>query len=290
LFIMIFCFLLFLLGGCTSVQMSSGGVNNDHIISPTQTSGKLHVIFLDVEQGGSQLLISPSGKTMLIDAGNNDKEQVMLDYMKKYEIKRLDVVIGTHPDADHVGGLDKVIDRFEVGKIYMPRVSSNTKTFESLLLSIKNKGLQVSTAKAGLTLEWDDEVQVQMIAPVNQYNDANNMSAVLNITYGKASFLLMGDAEAAAEKDILESNAKLSATVLGVGHHGSKSSSGLAFLKQVNPQYAVIQVGKDNQYGHPHETILSRLDKQGINVYRNDNQGTITFSTDGDRIEVITER
>ncbi|NHN30343.1 ComEC/Rec2 family competence protein [Paenibacillus agricola] len=255
-----------------------------------QPDGKLRVIFLDVGQGGSQLLISPSGKTMLIDAGNNDKEQVMVDYLKKYHIERLDLIVGTHPDADHIGGLDKVIDYASVGKIYMPKVSSTTKTFESVLESVKNKSLQVQTAKAGLSLEWDKSVKLEMIAPVETYGDPNNMSAVIKVTFGSTSFLLTGDAEAASEKDMLKSGVDLSATVLGVGHHGSKSSTSLAFLKQVNPKYAVIQSGKDNNYGHPEKTILSRLTKAGAEVFRNDLQGTVTLVSDGNQVSVATER
>ncbi|KHF32520.1 Hydroxyacylglutathione hydrolase [Paenibacillus sp. P1XP2] len=148
---------LFVFSGC-SVGLPDTG-------TPVSTAGqKLKVYFLDVGQGASQLLVTPSGKTMLIDAGNNDKEQVMLDYMKQYHISKLDVVIGTHPDADHIGGLDKVIDQIPVETIYMPKVQSNTKTFESVLKSIKNKGLKVKTAKAGLSWDLDDEVHVDMLA------------------------------------------------------------------------------------------------------------------------------
>ncbi|GIP25416.1 MBL fold protein [Paenibacillus sp. J23TS9] len=251
---------------------------------------KLKVYFLDVGQGASQLLVTPSGKTMLIDAGNNDKEQTMLDYMKKYRISKLDVVIGTHPDADHIGGLDKVIDHIPVTTIYMPKVQSNTKTFESLLQSIKNKGLKVKTAKAGLSWDLDNQVHVEMLAPKGTYEDTNNMSAVVKITYGKNSFLLTGDAEAESEKAMLASGADVQADVMLVGHHGSNSSTTLKFLKAVNPKYAVIQVGKDNTYGHPKSTVLSRLQKQGVEVYRNDKQGTIEITSDGNSLHIVTER
>jgi competence protein ComEC len=256
----------------------------------TGKEGVLKVIFLDVGQGASQLLISPSGKTMLIDAGNNNKEQMMLDYMQQYNIKKLDIVIGTHPDADHIGGLDKVIDNLEIGQVYLPREQSNTKTFESLLLSIKKKGLKVNTAKSGITLDWDTNVQVEMIAPVNTYDDSNDMSAVVHVTFGKTSFMLTGDAETKSEKDMLASGANLKSDVLLVGHHGSKSSTSLEFLKTVNPKYAVIQVGKDNKYGHPTDLILDRLNKQGVKVFRNDINGTIEVTSNGENLEVKTER
>ncbi|MDU4697323.1 MAG: ComEC/Rec2 family competence protein [Paenibacillus sp.] len=249
----------------------------------------LRVIFLDVGQGASQLLISPSGHTMLIDAGNNDKEEEMVRYLQAYGVHRLDLVIGTHPDADHIGGLDRVIDRLDIGEIYMPKIQSNTKTFESLLNSIRSKGLKVKTAKAGVELAWDEEVQVNLFAPVKATDDNNNMSAVVKVTYGNTSFLLTGDAESESERLMLDSGANLRADVLLVGHHGSKSSTTAKFLSAVKPKYAVIQVG-DNSYGHPTKTILDRLAKQQVQVYRNDLQGTVEIISNGEGYHITTER
>lgn len=282
--IMLAAISMFIVAGCSLGDLPGAGTTD-----PVDGQ-KLKVYFLDVGQGASQLLVTPSGKTMLIDAGNNDKEQVMLDYMKTYHIEKLDVVIGTHPDADHIGGLDKVIDHLPVSAIYMPKVQSNTKTFESLLQSIKNKGLKVKTAKAGLSFDLDDQVHVDMLAPNGTYENTNNMSAVVKVTYGHTSFLLTGDAESESEKDMLASGADLHADVLLVGHHGSNSSTTLKFLKQVQPKYAVIQVGKGNTYGHPKSAVLNRLQKQGVEVYRNDQQGTITFTSDGKSLHIVTER
>ncbi|MCJ8011168.1 MBL fold metallo-hydrolase [Paenibacillus sp. KQZ6P-2] len=276
--------LVILISGCSIGSMPDSGTTDP------ANGQKLKVYFLDVGQGASQLIVTPSGKTMLIDAGNNDKEQVMLDYLKKYHISKLDVVIGTHPDADHIGGLDKVIDNIPVSTIYMPKVQSNTKTFESLLKSIKNKGLKVKTAKAGVSWDLDDQVHVEMLAPQGTYEDTNNMSAVVKVTYGNTSFLLTGDAEAESEKAMIASGADLQSDVLLVGHHGSNSSTTQKFLKEANPKYAVIQVGKDNKYGHPKSAVLNRLQKQGVEVYRNDSQGTIEFTSDGESLHIVTER
>lgn len=273
--------------GSSNSSKSSNSTKSDSMSA--MHSDRLRVIFLDVGQGASQLLISPSGKTMLIDAGNNDQEQAMLDYLKLYGIDYLDIVIGTHPDADHTGGLDRVIDHVDAGEIYMPRIQANTKTFESLLQSIKNKGLKVKTAKSGLVLDWDEEVEVTMLGPVRTYESSNNMSAIVKVVYGDTSFLLTGDAERESEADMLESGADVQADVLLVGHHGSKSSSTLGFLQEVSPQYAVIQVG-DNNYGHPTSTVLERLSKLGIEVYRNDLHGTVEISSDGQSYQIMTER
>lgn len=251
-------------------------------------AGELIVHFINVGQGSSQLLIGPTGKTMLIDAGNNDKEQLMVEYLKKEKIERIDILIGTHPDADHIGGLDAVIDNFDIGKIYMPKSQANTKTFEDVLLAIQRKGLKVTTAKAGIDLEWEENVHARMIAPINDYKDTNEMSAVLHITYGTTSFLMTGDAESKSEADMLASNVDLAADVLLVGHHGSHTSTSEAFLHKINPKYGVIQVGEDNKYGHPAADVLSRLKDKDVTIYRNDEQGNIIFLSDGKEISVST--
>ena len=227
----------------TSQVQATTQQNND-------VRGELQVHFIDVGQGASQLIIGSSGKTILIDAGNNNQEEEIVAYLRKNGIQKIDILVGTHPDADHIGGLDAVIDNFEIGKIYMPKVQSNTKTFEDVLLAIQRKGLKVSTAKAGVTLDWEPDAKVQMIAPVRDYDDDNDMSAVLKITFGEISFLFAGDAESKSEHDMINSKVDLKSDVLLVAHHGSKSSTTEAFLDAVQPSYGVIQVGENN-YGHP---------------------------------------
>lgn len=243
----------------------------------------IKVHFINVGQGASQLVIGPTGKTILIDAGNNSEEKTMVDYLRKQNINKIDILIGTHPDADHIGGLDAVISNFDIGKIYMPKVSSNTKTFEDVLSAIKKKNLKVTTAKAGLILDWETDATVKIIAPVNTYDEVNNMSAVLKLTYNSTSFLLTGDAESKSEYDILASKENIKADVLLVGHHGSNSSTTQQFLDAVNPTYAVIQVGK-NSYGHPTDKTIQKLSDKKIRIYRNDKQGTIVFTADGKKI------
>lgn len=284
--------LTLLMASVIAVMLSSCALLDELVESSTASNatGQLQVIFLDVGQGDSILLISPQGRTMLVDAGDNDQEQRMVDYMKQYGISKIDVMVGTHPHADHIGGMDKVIDQVDVGAIYMPKYTATTRTYESLLKSIKNKNLKVITAKAGVTIDWDDQVQVDIIAPVKAYEDANNNSAVLRIAYGQHSFLLTGDAEGASEKDMLASGAELSATVLGVGHHGSYSSTSNAFLKKIAPEIAVIQSGKDNSYGHPHKVVTDRLKKGKVTILRNDLQGTVTFISNGKELQTQTER
>jgi beta-lactamase superfamily II metal-dependent hydrolase len=213
------------------IEASVGGITKN-----TQVKGNLKVHFIDVGQGASQLIISPTGKSILIDAGNNDKEKLIVAYLKKEKINKIDILIGTHPDADHIGGLDAVIDNFDIGKIYMPKVQSNTDTFKEVLAAIQKKKLKVSTAKSGLTLEWETGIKVEMIAPVGTYDDTNDMSAVVHLTYGSNAFLFTGDAETKSEADTLKSGVNLKSDVLVIGHHGSKSSTSQSFLDAINPK------------------------------------------------------
>ena len=249
-------------------------------------NGELIVHFVDVGQGAAQVIITPNKKVMVIDGGNNDDEDEMVAYLKQLGVSKVDILIGTHPDADHIGGIDAVINSFDIGKIYMPKVQRDTKTFESVLQSIQNKGLKVTTAKAGLDLDLDPMVQVKMISPIEETNsDANELSAVVRLQFGEQSFLLTGDIGIATEGKLIQSGEKLQSTVLLTSHHGSDHSSSEAFIKAVQPKYAVIQVGK-NGYGHPTSEVLDRLANHKASIYRNDTDGTIVFKTDGKEMEV----
>jgi competence protein ComEC len=262
----------------------SGSTNN------VVAKGNLKVHFIDVGQGASQLIIGPTGKTILIDAGNNNNEKVVVAYLKKEKIKKIDILIGTHPDADHIGGLDAVIDNYDIGKIYMPKIQSNTESFKDVLAAIQKKKLKVTTAKSGLTLEWESGIKVEMIAPVGTYDDTNDMSAVVHLTNGSNTFLFTGDAETKSEADMLKSGVNLKSDVLMIGHHGSKFSTSQKFLDEVNPKYAVIQVGKDNNYGHPTAEVLKKLNNKKIKIYRNDDQGNIIFTSNGKDITVTVAK
>ncbi|WP_019243973.1 MULTISPECIES: MBL fold metallo-hydrolase [Bacillus] len=256
--------------------------------SPSSTEtrdGTLEVHFVDVGQGAAQVIITPNKKVMVIDGGNNDDEDLMVTYLSQLGIKNVDILIGTHPDADHIGGIDAIIDSFTIGKVYMPRIQSSTQTFESVLQSIQNKGLKISTAKAGMNLDLDSAVQAKMIAPIDHSTETNEMSAVVRLSYGEQSFLFTGDAGIESEQKIIASGETVKSTVLLVGHHGSKYSTGESFVQEVQPTYGVIQVGKNN-YGHPEDEILSRLASHHVNIYRTDTDGTIVFKTDGTTMKV----
>lgn len=254
----------------------------------------LTIHFIDVGQGDS-ILIQNGRRGVLIDGG--EENVGVLPYLQSLQISGLDYVIGTHPHSDHIGGLAEVIDALPVEHVIMPRVDSNTMVYEKLLRTIKSKNLRIHAPTPGetitLTVELTksgasgrkspDDFSMIFLAPNNDvYEDTNNHSIVVKLVYGGLSFLFTGDAEDVSEADMLVHD--LSADVLKVGHHGSNSSTSDAFLQAVDPRIAVISVGMDNMYGHPHQEVLERLSNGQMRIYRTDEDGTIVMKTDGETI------
>jgi competence protein ComEC len=246
--------------------------------------GQLEIAFVDVGQADS-ILISQGQYHMLIDAGNNADADLVVNYLKNKGISKLNYVIGTHAHEDHIGGLDAVINKFNIEKILMPKQANTTKTFEDVLVAIKNKDMKVTTPKVGDTYDLGKAKWTILAPKKEKYEDINNSSIVIRITFGNNSFLFMGDAEQLSEQEILSSNLEVKSDLIKIGHHGSTSSTTAQFLKKVSPQYAVISVGKDNSYGHPDNLILNRLKTFGVEVYRTDEVGTIIATSDGNVIK-----
>lgn len=240
----------------------------------------LQIHFFDVGQADSTLIISNNKTTMLIDAGTNEMGPKVVENIKKLGIEKIDYVIGTHPHEDHIGGLDDVIKNFEIGTIYMPKIQTNTKTFEDVLDAITEKDLTVTTPKKGDKFELgkaECEIMLCGTGTKEEKENLNLSSIVTKVTYGKQSYLFMGDSEKENEK----SRTWTKVNVLKVGHHGSDTSSSKSFLEQVMPQIAIISVGKDNSYGHPKQVILDRLKKIGAVIYTTKDKGNILIESDG---------
>ncbi|MGB9887927.1 MAG: stalk domain-containing protein [Moorellales bacterium] len=265
-------------GNTRTVTVNSSG-------SVPSTGALLKVHFLDVGQADSILVRLPDGRALLIDGGNNADGPAVVSYLKAQGIERLDWVVATHPHEDHVGGLDAVLDAFEVGKVYAPRATTNTRAYEDFLLAVQRKGLKIAEARAGVTLFTGPGLTAAFVAPNRTgYEDLNNYSAVLRLVYGQTSFLFAGDAETESKAEMLVANHALKADVFKVGHHGSESSTTPAFLAAVSPRYAVISVGAGNDYGHPSPETLARLAEAKVEVFRTDLQGAIVAASDGQKI------
>ncbi len=273
--IILLIFLCLLVVGCANPFVES----DDKTSVSTFSGDTLRVNYIDVGQGDSIFIQLPNKKTMLIDAGEAYEADNVINYLNNLGIKKIDYVVGTHPHTDHIGGLEEVINTFDVGAIYMPKVSSNSKTFEDLLTTISNKGLKVKTAKSGVVVLDEDNLKLEFIAPnSDNYSNLNNYSAVLKLTYLDNTFLFMGDAETLSEDEI---TCDVDADVIKVGHHGSDSSSSVEFVKKVSPEYAIIMVGEGNSYNHPYQSIIDRYESVGAKVLRTDLDGNIVCDSDG---------
>ncbi|OIP26342.1 MAG: MBL fold metallo-hydrolase [Chloroflexi bacterium CG_4_9_14_3_um_filter_45_9] len=256
---------------------------------PTPTNSHLNIHFIDVGQGDS-IILRYGSSSMIIDAGTNASTNSLINTIKGMGISKFDIVVGTHPHEDHIGGMDAVINQFDIGTIYMPKVTTTTKTFQDVLIAIKNKGLTITTPETETIFNFG-ETQCTILAPNSQtYEDLNNYSIIIKLVYGNTSFLLTGDAQTESEKEMLSNGYNLQSDVLKVGHHGSSSSTSPEFLKAVSPQYSIISVGKNNDYGHPHQVTLDKLAGAGVKVYRTDLNGTITIISDGSDLSVSTMR
>ncbi|WEL28721.1 MBL fold metallo-hydrolase [Haloferax volcanii] len=262
-------------------------------------NGTLEVHFINVGQSVSTLLVAPNGETMLIDTGDfRDDGEYVLSYLQSHGIDRIDYLVTSHSDADHIGGNAAVIDYFEtqadgIGAVYDPGITSTSQTYEAYLDAIEQHDVPLYRTQAG------DEIQMgavtsQVLSPPEGYlanEDRNENSIVLMTQFGTSRFLFTGDAEHEAEEYLVDTyGSKLHSTVLKTGHHGSSGSTTAPFLAAAQPNVAVVSSAYDSQYGHPNEETLSRLAAQSVPTYWTATHGTIVFESDGQRITVGTQR
>lgn len=260
---------------------------NQNVIAKDPTFSKedvtdefLKIYFLDVGQADSTLIIN-NNQTMLIDAGNNEDGNLIVEFIKSLGIEKIDYLVGTHAHEDHIGGMDDIINNFNIGTVYLPYTTektTTTKTFEDVLDSLIAKNLSITTANIGDKFTLGNTNCEIMYVDNSEPEDTNDQSICIRLEFKNESFLFMGDASGKVEK----ARNWPQTNVLKVAHHGSKTSTSKEFLKQVKPQIAIISVGKDNSYKHPSEQVLERLESIKAKIYKTDELGTILLISDGD--------
>lgn len=306
---LILCCTMLLTGCGQGGEQSSDTAAN----SKAEAKGQLTISMLDIGQGDA-VLIQTGVKNILIDTGDDKyyedgkkgKENTqLLTELQKLKIDHIDTLVMTHAHADHIGKADKVIAQYGVKELVYNGIPSTSKYFINALKAAKANGTQQVKVKAGDVLDFGNGVSFEIVSPsqslidedtaaikAKKKVDVNNESVVGRLTFGNFAMLFTGDAEGPVEKDMVASyGKKLKCQVLKAGHHGSKTSSTAEFLKLVQPESVVMSLGVNNQYGHPHEALLNRLQKQGIkNIYRTDANGTITIVSDGSSYSITTEK
>ena len=242
----------------------------------------IHII--DVGQADSILITTQSNKNMLIDGGDENSAKIIKSYLKNKKVKTLDVVVATHPDSDHIGSLDDIIDNFDVEKIYMPKQTTNSECYINLIDSCNKKNLKVNYLSKDDSFDLDKYTEIYVLSPDYITDNNNSNSIVLNISYKNNNFLFTGDCEKSNEMDMINSYDLENIDFLKVAHHGSSTSSSLEFLKEISPSIAVISCGYKNDYGHPHRSTLQNLESVNAKVFRTDVNGSMQFYSDGNKI------
>ena len=253
-------------------------------------TNQLSVYFLDVGQGDCEIL-QTGNHTIVIDTATEEMAPRIVSFLKSKNTQTIDLLIQTHPHADHIGSASEVLSAFSVSNVYMPKVTTNTRIFEKLINTLKSQGKTAHAPVPGEALNIGD-LRFDFLAPYKpDTENLNNDSIVCKLTFGVIKVLFMGDAEKPEEKDIFDHGSDLGANVLKVAHHGSNSSTTDAFLKKADPQYAVIEVALHNDYGHPSPKTVNRLEKtHGIKVFQTSLNGTIEMRTDGQSIQFFVEK
>lgn len=270
----------------TDLESLEGDLRNPQDFSGV---GLFEAHFIDVGQGDSTLLVTPNGKTVLIDGGKESEADQLVQHLTDIGIQTIDLMVATHPDADHIGGLVPVLEQFEVKKVVDSGKSHTTQTYMDYLALIDQKNIPFEIAKEGSFLNVDSAVIIEVLNALEESSDTNDSSVVLKVSYKESDFLLTGDADAEIEAEMMAEGYNLDSEVLKVGHHGSDTSTSQAFLEAVNPIIAAVSVG-DNSYGHPAQTIMDRLTNYGLELYTTKQSGDILMTTDGQEIVVYTER
>ncbi len=269
----------FILGGCSAPT----GPGSEPI-----GEGQLEVHFIDVGQGDS-ILIKNGQQAMLIDTGTRNNCVRLKRYLDKQGVKKYEYLIGTNPSKDHIGGMSELLGNYEFNWMILPQIEGLNQTYKDLQMKLLARYVKPILAQPGQSYPLGDAC-FTLLAPNNSaYEDLVDYSIVIKLEYGETSFLLCSDAGETSEQEMMDMEFDLAANLIKLGRHGSSSSSSDQFLQAVNPDYAVISVGKDNPYGHPHMATMLKLKENNIPVYRTDEQGTLVVKSDGKNISFEVE-
>ena len=251
---------------------------------------KMIIHYIDVGQGDC-ILIQVNNKNLLIDSGPSSNRKDLLNYLEKLDIKKLDYIIATHPHEDHIGNMDTIIKRYDIGSFYSPKVITSSTTFENMISALVDKNLKIKVLKKGVKgIDLGKNTEIEVFSPLENISsdNLNDYSPIIKITFFNNSFLFTGDAEISTEDTVLSQNNNLNCDILKVGHHGSSTSTSTDFLISTNPSVAIISVGKNNSYGHPTSETLSLLNSYNIRTIRTDINGTVIAISDGKNINIST--
>ncbi|MDV4150484.1 ComEC/Rec2 family competence protein [Clostridium sp. AL.422] len=250
----------------------------------SSNSNEIKVHFIDVGQGDA-VLIQVNNKNLLIDSGSRSEKNKLIKYLDSIYIPQFDYVIATHPHEDHIGNMNYIINNYKIINFYSPKAQSNTSAFESMAESLSRKNLKIKILKANNSnINLGKNTLVEVFSPsVDVYDNLNNYSPIIKISYGNNSFLFTGDAEEDTEEEVINKAFNLKSDILKIGHHGSSTSTSKNFLDKVNPKITIISVGEDNSYGHPSEETLEKI--EDTKIYRTDINGSIIITSDGKSIK-----
>ncbi|MGU8701240.1 ComEC/Rec2 family competence protein [Clostridium perfringens] len=253
--------------------------------SKVPKDSKLMISYMDVGQGDAAY-IKVNGNDILIDAGPRSNSKELLEQLKAKNIDDFELVIATHPHEDYIGGMVDVFKEYEVKAFYSPKITHTTKTYENLVKAVKDEGLKTKELKGGMVIDLGEGAKFEVFTPQkSEYEELNDYSPIMKLSFGDTSYLFTGDAEKLAEEEALAKyKTSLDSDVIKFGHHGSSSSSSNAFIEAVSPKYGIISCAKDNKYGHPHRETLDIIKKYNIKTFRTDTDGEIILTSDGKSI------
>lgn len=260
---------------------------------PAQTESApllpMNVHFIDVGQGDSILIQTPGNKTILVDGGPQEAGKKVTSYLQDLEIDTIDLVIATHPDFDHIGGLIPIMKNFKVKQIIDNGKFHLTKTYAQYMNEIRKQDIPKKVAKEGQKIKLDSKLKIEVLNAYESQKNNNQSAIVLKISYKDIDFLLMSDVEMEQEKKLIKKS-NIQSEIIKVAHHGSDTSTSLPFLKHVSPKVAILTYSPDNDYGHPVERVIENLDRMDVNIYSTAIFGDVIITTNGKNYFVMTEK